>query len=110
MAHATAVDVASPASTARTRPGRGRRGLNERRRSRTGLLFVLPFAVVFLAFLVAPLLYAFYLSLYSKGLATGVVFAGLKNYTTAFTDPSFLSGVWFVVRFALVLIPVQMIV
>ena len=28
----------------------------------------------------------------------------------AFTDPSFLKGVWFVVRFALVLIPVQMVV
>ena len=110
MAHATAVDVTSPASTRRDRPGRARRGLNERKRSRTGLLFVLPFAVVFLAFLVAPLLYAFYLSLYSKGLATGVVFAGLKNYTTAFTDSSFLKGVWFVVRFALVLIPVQMFV
>ena len=109
MAHATAVEVASPASPTRTRGG-GRRGLNERKRARTGLLFVLPFAVVFVAFLVAPLLYAFYLSLYSKGLATGVVFAGLKNYTTAFTDPSFLKGVWFVVRFALVLIPVQMIV
>ena len=41
-----------------------------------------------------PLGYAFYLSLYSKGLATGVVFAGLKNYATAFTDPSFLKGIW----------------
>lgn len=108
MAQVTA-DVHAPATTARSQPGR-RRSLNERKRSRTGLLFVLPFAVVFLAFLVAPLLYAFYLSLYSKGLATGVVFAGLKNYQTAFTDPSFLKGVWFVVRFALVLIPVQMFV
>ena len=110
MAHATAVDVPSPAPTSRTRSGKARPGLNERKRSRTGLLFVLPFALVFVAFLVAPLLYAFYLSLYSKGLATGVVFAGLRNYTTAFTDPQFLKGVWFVVRFALVLIPVQMFV
>ncbi|SDU90008.1 carbohydrate ABC transporter membrane protein 1, CUT1 family [Microlunatus sagamiharensis] len=109
MAQVTAADVPAPASTTRSQPVR-RRSLNERKRSRTGLLFVLPFAVVFLAFLVAPLLYAFYLSLYSKGLATGVVFAGLKNYQTAFTDPSFLKGVWFVVRFALVLIPVQMFV
>ncbi|SEQ30312.1 carbohydrate ABC transporter permease [Microlunatus flavus] len=109
MAQATAVDAGASTTTARSRPGRGK-GLNERKRARTGFFFVLPFAVVFLAFLVAPLLYAFYLSLYSKGLATGVVFAGLKNYSTAFTDPSFLKGVWFVVRFALVLIPVQMLV
>jgi multiple sugar transport system permease protein len=108
MAQATAVDARASATTARS-PGH-RRNRNERKRARTGFLFVLPFAVVFLAFLVAPLLYAFYLSLYSKGLATGVVFAGLKNYQTAFTDPQFLKGVWFVVRFALVLIPVQMFV
>ena len=109
MAHATAVDVASPVTTSRDRPGR-RRGRGERKRARTGWLFVLPFAVVFLAFLVAPLLYAFYLSLYTKGLATGIVFAGLDELHQAFTDPSFLKGLWFVLRFGLVLIPVQMIV
>jgi multiple sugar transport system permease protein len=79
-------------------------------RSLTGWLFVGPFAVVFLVFLVAPLGYAFYLSLFSKGLATGTIFSGADNYIKAFTDPSFLSGIWFVVRFALVLIPVQMLV
>ncbi len=73
-------------------------------------MFIGPFAVVFLVFLVAPLGYAFYLSLFSKGLATGTAFTGLDNYVKAFTDPSFLNGVWFVVRFALVLIPVQMII
>ena len=35
-----------------------------------------------------PLAYAFYLSLYSKGLATGTTFAGIDNYVKAFTDPS----------------------
>ena len=38
-------------------------------------MFVAPFALVFVALLILPLVYAFYLSLYSKGLATGVVFA-----------------------------------
>ncbi len=75
-----------------------------------GWVFIAPFGVVFLAFLVAPLAYAFYLSLYSKGLATGTAFTGIDNYVRAFTDPAFLSGVWFVIRFAVVLIPVQMIV
>ena len=111
MSHATAVDTPSPPgrSAARAAAPR-RRGLNERKKARTGLLFVAPFALVFVAFLILPLVYAFYLSLYSKGLATGVVFAGLKNYAMAFSDPSFLKGIWFVVRFALVLIPVQMLV
>jgi multiple sugar transport system permease protein len=80
------------------------------RRGRTGWVFIAPFGVVFLFFLVAPLAYAFYLSLFSKGLATGTVFSGLDNYVKAFTDPSFLNGVWFVVRFSIVLIPVQMLV
>ena len=75
-----------------------------------GWAFLAPFAVVFLVFLIGPLLYAFYLSLFTKGLATGERFAGLDNYTRAFTDPSFLNGVWFVVRFALIVIPAQMLV
>jgi multiple sugar transport system permease protein len=80
------------------------------RRNWVGWLFIAPFLVVFVAFLVAPLLYAAYLSLYTKGLATGTTFAGIKNYTRAFTDPSFLKGLWFVLRFSLVLIPLQMAV
>lgn len=108
---ATAVDTSSPPGRPASRTAAPRRrGRNERKKERTGLLFVAPFALVFVAFLILPLVYAFYLSLYSKGLATGVVFAGLRNYTTAFTDPSFLKGVWFVLRFAVVLIPVQMLV
>src|SRR3954452_25184886 len=110
MANATAVATPSPPHQPGSATAPRRRSLNERKKSRTGWLFVAPFALVFVAFLVLPLLYAFYLSLYSKGLATGVIFAGLSNYATAFTDPSFIRGVWFVVRFALVLIPVQMAV
>jgi multiple sugar transport system permease protein len=111
MSDATAVDTPSPPGRSAARAAaRGRRGLNERKKSRTGLLFVAPFALVFVAFLILPLVYAFYLSLYSKGLATGVVFAGFKNYAMAFSDPAFLKGIWFVLRFALVLIPVQMLV
>lgn len=108
---ASAVDISTTPAPSSTRRASSRHGgANEKKKSRTGWLFVAPFVLVFVAFLILPLVYAFYLSLYSKGLATGVVFAGLKNYTTAFTDPSFLHGVWFVVRFAVVLIPVQMLV
>ncbi|MEU1590699.1 sugar ABC transporter permease [Micromonospora sp. NPDC005710] len=75
-----------------------------------GWLFILPFLVVFVVFLIGPLAYAGYLSLYTKGLATGTTFAGLDNYTRAFGDPSFHKGLWFVLRFSLVVIPLQMIV
>ncbi|MBF4633156.1 sugar ABC transporter permease [Agreia pratensis] len=80
------------------------------RRPWIGWLFIAPFGVIFLVFLVAPLVYAFYLSLFSKGLATGTIFSGAGNYVKAFTDPEFLSGIWFVIRFAVILIPIQMAV
>jgi multiple sugar transport system permease protein len=75
-----------------------------------GWLFIAPFLVIFAAFLVAPLAYAAYLSLYTKGLATGTTFAGLD--TTPAPSPtrrsSRASGSS--VRFSLVLIPLQMLV
>jgi multiple sugar transport system permease protein len=84
-----------------------RRRMNARQNA-AGWLFVGPFAIVFLALLVVPIGYALYLSLFQKTLFNGTSFVFLGNYRKAFTDPSFLSGVWFVVRFSLVLIPVQM--
>ncbi|MBL7255636.1 carbohydrate ABC transporter permease [Paractinoplanes lichenicola] len=75
-----------------------------------GWLFILPFLIVFVAFLLAPLLYAGYLSLYTKGLATGTTFAGFDNYTRAFGDPSFRKGLWFVLKFSVVVIPLQIVV
>ncbi len=107
MSHGSALSATSQPSRTGSQGPAGRGG-SLRRRSATGWLFIAPFAVVYLLFLVAPLAYAFYLSLFSKGLATGTIFAGLGNYATAFTDPAFLSGVWFVLKFAVVLIPVQM--
>ncbi|HEY0259360.1 MAG TPA: sugar ABC transporter permease [Lacisediminihabitans sp.] len=81
-----------------------------RRRARWGWLFVAPFAVFLAVFLIAPLVYAFVLSLQNKTVATGTHWVGFANYAKAFTDPLFLDGVWLVVRFALILIPIQMAV
>lgn len=80
------------------------------KRQRFGWVFVAPFGIVFVVFLIAPLAYAFWLSLQTKTLAQGTRFTGIDNYVTAFTDPQFLDGVWLVARFSFVLIPVQMIV
>ena len=81
-----------------------------RRHSLTGWLFVAPFGLVFLVFLVAPLAYAFFLSLFKKALIGGTQFVGFDNYAKAFTDPNFTEGVGFVIRFSLVLIPLQMLI
>jgi multiple sugar transport system permease protein len=107
---ATAVATGGTLASSAASAQHGGRHNPSRRQARIGWLFVAPFAVVFVIFLLAPLAYAFYLSLYTKGLATGTTFAGIDNYIKAFTDPSFLGGLWFVFRFSIVLIPVQMIV
>src|SRR5690242_9923975 len=97
-----------------TLPARRGAGSPRKRRSRsaresvTGWMFVGPFAIVFLTMLVLPLGFAFYLSTFNKALIGGTKFVLFGNYLKAFTDPSFLDGVWFVVRFSLVLIPFQM--
>jgi multiple sugar transport system permease protein len=112
MANADATLARKPVRTSsdQARERKKKTKSREQRRGRVGWAFIAPFAVVFVIFLIAPLAYAFYLSLFTKGLATGTAFSGIANYVTAFTDPVFLSGVWFVVHFALVLIPVQMII
>src|SRR5674476_1192265 len=50
------------------------------------------------------------MSLHLKTLAFGERFVGFDNYLQAFRDPQFLQGVGFVVKFSLVLIPLQMLV
>ena len=112
MANADATLAGKPARDTKARDFRRKTRSRERRRGRIGWAFIAPFAVVFVVFLIAPLAYAFYISLFTKGLATGPlpVFNGLGNYVQAFTDPVFLQGVWFVIHFALVLIPVQMVI
>ncbi len=55
--------------------------------------------------LVLPLGFALYLSLFQKAMIGGTKFVLFGNYVKAFTDPAFLDGIWFVIRFSLVLIP-----
>lgn len=83
---------------------------NYRRRQRWGWFFVAPFALVFLTFLVLPLVYAFRMSLFTSTLATGNKFVGAENYVKAFTDPVFLQGLGTVAKFALIMIPAQLVV
>ncbi|MFH8251370.1 carbohydrate ABC transporter permease [Microbacterium sp. B2969] len=85
-----------------------RRRSTAMRQNLTGWAFVAPFGIIFLALLVLPIGYAFYLSLFQKSLIGGTRFVLFENYAKAFSDPSFLSGVSFVIRFSLVLIPLQM--
>jgi multiple sugar transport system permease protein len=73
-----------------------------------GALFVLPFFLVVVAFLVVPLGYAFWLSLSTKSLALGTRFTGFDNYVRAFSDPLLLDGFVRVVVFGAVQIPIML--
>lgn len=89
------------------------RGAPPRKRARRGRqnwgwIFVAPFAVLFLAFFAAPLVYAAVLSTRANSVILGDRFVGLDNYVRVFTDPAFLEGLARVGLFVLVMIPLQM--
>lgn len=108
-----AVDRGAAPATAGGRGTRPRRPAStstiDSKRQWWGWLFVAPFTVVFLLFLIIPLGYAFWMSLHNKGLATGgeSVFVGVDNYVRAFTDPVFLEGLLRVAKFVAVMVPIQ---
>ena len=98
--------VAGPAGrhgVLRRPPDRRRWG----RQAVVGWLFVAPFAVLLVVFLLLPMGYAFKLSLYRSTLVEGEVFAALDNYRQALGDPEFRSGVLRVLVFGLVQTPVM---
>ena len=77
------------ASTARPLTKKGHRRSTNARQNRTGWLFVGPFAIVFLAFLVLPIGFALYLSLFQKSLIGGTrfVFAASHDVARGEDDP-----------------------
>jgi multiple sugar transport system permease protein len=79
---------------------------------KTALLFLAPFLTVFVAFYLAPVLYAVYLSLFIKK-RVGIgppkeVFGGLTNYFRAVQDTDFLIGLKNMFVFGVVQIPVML--
>lgn len=79
------------------------------RHSRYGYAFFAPFLVVFLAVIVAPLLYAVYLSLFQDRLVGGNVFVGLDNYRRAISDSLFRAGLVRVAVFLAVQVPIMLL-
>jgi len=90
---------------------RGARSGIPRKRARrqwTGWAFVGPFMIVFVAVLVAPLLYAIYLSFFQNQLVGGNAFVGLKNYAQVFQDPKFWDSLGRVALFLVVQVPIML--
>src|SRR6476646_5658520 len=77
------------------------------KRNAAPYLFLTPFLVGFILFLVYPLIYAFRLSMYRNRLIGGITFVGLDNYVKAFQDKNFWEGVRNVLIFGSMQIPVM---
>ncbi len=70
-----------------------------------GILFILPYAVFWLLFLVWPLIYGFYISLFKWDPLRGSKFLGFGNYAALFRDPRFWNAFFNTFEFALIAIP-----
>ena len=90
MANADATLARKPVrnSSDQARERRKKSKSREQRRGRVGWAFIAPFAIVFLIFLIAPLAYAFYLSLFTKGLATGSAFSATMSRLKRASSPA----------------------
>lgn len=65
----------------------------EKKRAKWGLLFCLPFIVIFLIFQLYPILYSFYLSLTFQENSRTFVFIGFENYADLLQDKVFWQSV-----------------
>ena len=89
-------------------PRRSQPQRQQHRHDRRGIWFIVPFLVAFLMFMVAPLGYAIYTSLYTTKIIGGTVFSGAANYSQTLTDGNFWSGVVRVIIFGAIQIPLML--
>ncbi len=72
-------------------------------------LFLIPFLVFYVGFLLFPILRGFYISLFDSSLIGQDVFVGLKNYATMLTDKSFWESLFNTMFFVIISTPVIVI-
>lgn len=74
-----------------------------------GILYCLPYVVVFLFGMIIPMFYALYLSFFKQSLLGGTTFAGFDNFIAAFKDEALWSGFRRVLIYAAIQIPLNLI-
>ncbi|WP_410676288.1 carbohydrate ABC transporter permease [Amycolatopsis sp. cmx-4-68] len=81
-----------------------------RRRQWRGWLFVAPFVLVFALTFIAPVVYAFVLSLFrDQAFFGGTVFVGADNYAQVLADPKFWESFRRVLVFLVVQVPIMLL-
>src|SRR5699024_2610138 len=94
------------------RAGRSRPAMPAHRRKEalTFYLFISPWVIGFVAFLLGPMLFSIYLSFAEWDSFTAPVWVGLDNYITLFTDdPIFLKVMWNTAYYSLISVPLGMV-
>ena len=79
------------------------------KREYIGMLYCLPYVVVFLFGMIIPMFYALYLSFFKQSLLGGTTFAGFDNFIAAFKDEALWSGFRRVLIYAAIQIPLNLI-
>jgi multiple sugar transport system permease protein len=84
----------------------------QRRIDLVGYLFLLPFLLFYVAFLVWPVLLGLRMSFFNWSLVeTGArEFLGLENYRELFSDPDFWSSLWHSIYFTLLVVPLLVVI
>jgi multiple sugar transport system permease protein len=87
----------APARPTRQRPGQGRQAL----------LFLAPFLVLYLLFVIGPLIYALIMSFFDSSLVEAGLgnFAGFRNYAEALGSADFWSSLWHTIWFTILTTP-----
>ena len=84
-------------------------GMRKPKREYIGMLYCLPYVVVFLFGMIIPMFYALYLSFFKQSLLGGTTFAGFDNFVRAFKDEALWGGFKNVLIFAAIQIPMNLI-
>src|SRR5699024_10324520 len=113
LAGARGVGAPAPARTAatvgRTRSDRGMTRA-DRRNLRLGLLFISPWIIGILVFVIYPVTYSIALSFTRYSGMAAPTWVGLQNYVTAVTDPLVAKATSNTLFFALIAVPLGLIV
>ncbi len=97
-----------PSSDSRTKDGKPRGPHRQLGPKLVPYLFLLPFLLLFISFLILPLVYALGISMFEDRLVGGSVFIGAENYLRAFRDQAFLDGVGRMLLFGVVQVPIML--
>lgn len=73
--------------------------------TRDGILFSLPFLLVFVTFMIFPIFFGLFISFFKWDILSTRSFVGLKNYSTMFHDEMFYTSLWHTFQFVLITTP-----